>query len=261
MPRYVEIDGLRMHYIDEGPVDGDLVLMLHGQPSWSFLYRKMIPVLVDAGYQVIAAAYDAPFPSLIYKAAIRTFPSMITGIQQQNLPAWLNLGQYQKPFLALAGERDPNLGSEATQNKWIEHVPGAQGQAHKRFEAGHFFQEDIGEELAQHVALFMADNPLQALDLFAPNYEIRQPSGENPIARWVYICRACSLRQVQALNPPPAGYTFAEPRVRLPEATTVLPESPNRFPWNWISPRRCRARNCAWWPRCWMANWCHLLPS
>ena len=44
-----------MHYIDEGPVDGDLVLMLHGQPSWSFLYRKMIPVLVDAGYQVITA--------------------------------------------------------------------------------------------------------------------------------------------------------------------------------------------------------------
>ncbi|MCG8610122.1 MAG: alpha/beta fold hydrolase, partial [Pseudomonadales bacterium] len=51
---YAEIDGLRMHYVDEGPRDGEVVLMLHGQPSWSYLYRKMIPVLVDAGYRVIA---------------------------------------------------------------------------------------------------------------------------------------------------------------------------------------------------------------
>ena len=54
-PNYVMVDGMRMHYVDEGPADGEVVLMLHGQPSWSYLYRKMIPVLVDAGYRVIAA--------------------------------------------------------------------------------------------------------------------------------------------------------------------------------------------------------------
>jgi haloalkane dehalogenase len=53
-PRYVEIDGLRQAYVDEGPSDGPVVLLLHGQPSWSYLYRKMIPVLVGAGYRVIA---------------------------------------------------------------------------------------------------------------------------------------------------------------------------------------------------------------
>ncbi len=53
-PQYVEIDGLRQAYVDEGPRDGPIVLLLHGQPSWSYLYRKMIPVLVDAGYRVIA---------------------------------------------------------------------------------------------------------------------------------------------------------------------------------------------------------------
>ena len=53
-PRYVEIDGLRQAYVDEGPSDGEVILLLHGQPSWSYLYRKMIPVLVDAGYRVIA---------------------------------------------------------------------------------------------------------------------------------------------------------------------------------------------------------------
>ncbi len=53
-PRYVEIDGLRQAYVDEGPRDGEVVLLLHGQPSWSYLYRHMIPGLVDAGYRVIA---------------------------------------------------------------------------------------------------------------------------------------------------------------------------------------------------------------
>ena len=42
-PRYAEISGLRMHYVDEGPETGDPILMLHGEPSWSFLYRSMIP--------------------------------------------------------------------------------------------------------------------------------------------------------------------------------------------------------------------------
>ncbi len=56
-PHYVDVaagDGsnLRMHYLDEG--DGEIVLCLHGQPSWSYLYRKMIPRLVSAGYRVIA---------------------------------------------------------------------------------------------------------------------------------------------------------------------------------------------------------------
>lgn len=53
-PHNVEIDGLRQAYIDEGPADGAVVLLLHGQPSWSYLYRKMIPVLVEGGFRVIA---------------------------------------------------------------------------------------------------------------------------------------------------------------------------------------------------------------
>lgn len=53
-PRYVELGGLRIAYIDEGPRDGAVVLLMHGEPSWSFLYRKMIPVLVNAGFRVLA---------------------------------------------------------------------------------------------------------------------------------------------------------------------------------------------------------------
>jgi haloalkane dehalogenase len=52
-PHYLQVDGLRMHYIDEGPRDGQVVLMLHGEPSWAYLYRKMIPVVTAAGFRAI----------------------------------------------------------------------------------------------------------------------------------------------------------------------------------------------------------------
>ena len=58
-PHYLQVDDteggeLRIHYLDEGPPDGDVVLLLHGQPAWSYLYRHMIPPLVEAGFRVIA---------------------------------------------------------------------------------------------------------------------------------------------------------------------------------------------------------------
>ena len=53
-PKYLEVDKIRIHYVDEGPKDAEVVLLLHGEPSWCYLYRYMIPVLVDAGYRVVA---------------------------------------------------------------------------------------------------------------------------------------------------------------------------------------------------------------
>jgi haloalkane dehalogenase len=53
-PRYTQVNDLRIHYVDEGPADGPIVLMLHGEPSWSYLYRKMIPPIAAAGLRAIA---------------------------------------------------------------------------------------------------------------------------------------------------------------------------------------------------------------
>ena len=60
-PKYLEIDAgddsgdtLRVHYLDEGPADAAPVLLMHGEPSWSFLYRHMIPALVAAGHRCVA---------------------------------------------------------------------------------------------------------------------------------------------------------------------------------------------------------------
>lgn len=57
-PHYVSVAArdsarIRMHYVDHGPKDGRVVLCLHGEPSWSYLYRKMIPPLMAAGFRVI----------------------------------------------------------------------------------------------------------------------------------------------------------------------------------------------------------------
>ncbi len=59
-PHYTEITDaiaartLRVHYVDEGSRNADLVLLMHGEPSWSFLYRKIVPALVAKGYRVVA---------------------------------------------------------------------------------------------------------------------------------------------------------------------------------------------------------------
>lgn len=64
VPHYVELAGddsvdeaqtLRLHYLDEGPADApETILLMHGEPSWCYLYRKMIPTLVTAGFRVVA---------------------------------------------------------------------------------------------------------------------------------------------------------------------------------------------------------------
>jgi len=53
-PHYAELDGLRVHFVDEGRRDAAVVLLLHGEPSWSYLYRKLIPILVAAGLRAVA---------------------------------------------------------------------------------------------------------------------------------------------------------------------------------------------------------------
>src|SRR5262252_6415021 len=106
--------GLRTHYLDEGPrAAREVFLCLHGEPTWSYLYRKMIPVFTSAGHRVVApdflgfgrsdkpeedatytfdflrkrtcphlsdaevAAYGAPFPDIRFKAGVRRFPQLV----------------------------------------------------------------------------------------------------------------------------------------------------------------------------------------
>ena len=53
-PNYLTIGDTRIHYLDEGPRNGEIIFLLHGEPAWSYLFRKVIPTLTEAGYRVIA---------------------------------------------------------------------------------------------------------------------------------------------------------------------------------------------------------------
>jgi len=53
-PHHVEVDGVRIHHLDEGPPGAAPVLLLHGEPSWSYLYRSAVPIIAAAGHRVVA---------------------------------------------------------------------------------------------------------------------------------------------------------------------------------------------------------------
>jgi haloalkane dehalogenase len=95
-PRYTAaahpaLGDLRMHYIDVGPRGGEPVVLFHGQPSWSYLYRKVVPGLVGAGYRVIApdmigyGRSDKPALSTSYRYALHLewMKSFLTGLGAQ----------------------------------------------------------------------------------------------------------------------------------------------------------------------------------
>jgi len=268
-PKYVDVDGLRMHYIDEGPADAAPILLLHGEPTWSYLYRKMVPVLAVAGHRVIALdfvgfgrsdklgdreaysyrghldwarhaidavglkditlfgqdwggliglrlaaedpdrfarivvantflptgeppppdvwfafrdmiarvevldigrsiqagcvtplsdavrrGYDAPFPDERFKEGARAFPQLVPASAdapeaEANRRAWAVLASWEKPLLTLWGDKDPIM--VGADRAFRRRVPGAAGQPHQTFEAGHFIQEDAGADLARAI--------------------------------------------------------------------------------------------------------------
>ena len=61
-PNYHNWQDLRMHYVDEGPKDGHVMLLLHGMPTWAYLYRDVIPVLTEAGYRIKKMTLVDQFP-------------------------------------------------------------------------------------------------------------------------------------------------------------------------------------------------------
>jgi haloalkane dehalogenase len=108
----------------------------------------------------VIAAYDAPFPDDSYKAGARVFPSLVPTTSDDpahaaNTAAWDVLLAYDRPFLCAFSDGDPiTRGGEGM---FIGHVPGTAGQPHTTIEdAGHFLQEDKGEQLAQVIADFIA---------------------------------------------------------------------------------------------------------
>ena len=107
----------------------------------------------------IRAAYDAPFPNEMYKAGPRAMPSLVPyrpddPASAANRDAWKTLTELDLPFLVAFSDSDPITGGMAPVLRRA--MRGAQGLEHPVIAgAGHFLQEDAGEELAEHVARFV----------------------------------------------------------------------------------------------------------
>jgi haloalkane dehalogenase len=107
----------------------------------------------------VQAAYDAPFPDESFKAGARAFPMLVPSspddpAHDANVAAWVALAAFPRPFLTAFGDSDPiTKGSDRVLQ---ERIAGARGQPHTTIiGAGHFLQEDCGEELARVVAAFV----------------------------------------------------------------------------------------------------------
>ncbi|MEU5264865.1 haloalkane dehalogenase [Amycolatopsis sp. NPDC021455] len=107
----------------------------------------------------VRAAYDAPFPNEMYKAGPRAMPSLVPyrpddPASAANRDAWKTLTELDLPFLVAFSDGDPITGGMAPVLRRA--MRGAQGLEHPVIAgAGHFLQEDAGEELAEHVARFV----------------------------------------------------------------------------------------------------------
>jgi haloalkane dehalogenase len=128
--------------------------MLHAHRALDFIAstsvlsataRKVAPEIADA--------YDAPFPSEWHKAGMRQFPVLIPVTRSDpgaaiNRATWKVLSSFDRPFLTLFGDADPS--TRGWEDIFQERVLGAKGQPHRILErAGHFWQEDCGDQAAQ----------------------------------------------------------------------------------------------------------------
>jgi haloalkane dehalogenase len=109
----------------------------------------------------VLGAYDAPFPEASYAAAVRAMPDLVPATPDNpasaaNRAAWRQLAAWDKPFLVAFSDRDPITGPMAPALKRT--VPGAAGRQHPVLAgAGHFLQEDAGEELGAIIAAFVRE--------------------------------------------------------------------------------------------------------
>lgn len=157
-PNYHQWQDLRMHYIDEGPKEGPVMLLMHGMPTWSFLYRDIIPILVAAGYRCIAPDHmgfgrsDKPLDIHWYTIARHTevLTTLITHLDLQDIT--LVCQDWGGPTgLAQAVYTPDRFSRLIIMNTWLHHPEFEYSNAIKNWnqswhEGGrfHLTQPDVG---------------------------------------------------------------------------------------------------------------------
>ncbi len=145
---------------DRSPGDAFFAWQRYSQSVEMFPVAKVIESACARPLDPLAgAAYDAPFPDERYKAGVRQFPMLVPArpdlpASHPNRQAWVQLERFARPFLTVFGDSDPiTRGADRALQR---RIAGAKGQPHKTLEnAGHFIQEDCGEDLAEIVCEFI----------------------------------------------------------------------------------------------------------
>ena len=165
-PRWFDTPDGRLHYVDEGPRDGKPIVMVHGNPTWGYLYRNFIPPLVDAGYRCIvpdhlgfgrsdkpddAGLYQVPHPTYSSRTSILAFPREIPSDSTGRVADFL--GEVEeglerlkdKPTMIAWAMKDIAFLPEFLDELWLPIFPNA--DVLRLPDAGHYLQEDAHERI------------------------------------------------------------------------------------------------------------------
>lgn len=181
-PHYHQWADLRMHYLDEGPRDGPVVLMVHGMPTWSYLYRDFIAPLVAAGYRCIAPDHlgfgksDKPTDPHWYSIARHTevLTSLIVELDLQDIT--LVCQDWGGPLgLAQAMTMPDRFSRLVIMNTWLHHPDYEYSEAilrwNKAWKEGGLFDRskpDIGILVALSASLISRESAIPAIVSAAP---------------------------------------------------------------------------------------------
>jgi len=176
-PHYHEWGDLRMHYLDEGPKDGPVMLLVHGMPTWSYLYRDFIPKLSSAGFRCVVPDHfgfgksDKPIDPYWYSIARHTevLTSLITALDLRDIT--LVCQDWGGPIgLAQAATMPDRFSRLAIMNTWLHHPEFHYSEAIKRWnkgwhEGGLFAREtpNIGALIALSGGLLSREEVVAAL--------------------------------------------------------------------------------------------------
>ena len=176
-PHYHQWQDLRMHYLDEGPKKGQVMLLLHGMPSWSYLYRDVIPPLVDAGYRCIAPDHmgfgrsDKPTDIHWYTIARHTeiLTALITALDLNDIT--LLCQDWGGPIgLAQATTMPERFSRLVIMNTWLHHPEYEYSDAIRNWnnnwhEGGIFCREkpNFGTMMAMTAGLVSSQDALPAI--------------------------------------------------------------------------------------------------
>jgi haloalkane dehalogenase len=177
-PRYISFEGLRLHYIDEGPRDGPVALLTHGMPTWGFLNRRIIARLVAAGWRCVAADHigfgrsDKPVDEGWYSIARHTAAHRQLIAELDLTGITLFVQDWGGPIgLAQAAESPERFARLVIMNTWLHHdgydYTPALREWNQQWQPGGLFAENIPDRLSIGWFMMLATGRMTPRDLFA----------------------------------------------------------------------------------------------